>query len=116
MWPSKSLARSASAALAPASPPPTMANVDDVVMSAEPTRRQQLLQRACVADRVATEVVVEVHEHPPAFAAPFGDPVGPLVQLVVRVRPRVQRILRRSVHPDVHQLARRPRDAPQAGA
>jgi hypothetical protein len=33
------LSRNASAALAPASPPPTMANVAEDVMSAEPTRR-----------------------------------------------------------------------------
>ena len=48
-------------------------------------RRQQLLEHSRVADGVSTEVVVEVDEHPPAFCMPFGDAVGPLAQLVVRV-------------------------------
>jgi hypothetical protein len=52
--------------------------------SADP-RRQQLLEHSRVADGVSTEVVVEVHEHPQAFCMPFGDAVGPLAQLVVRV-------------------------------
>jgi hypothetical protein len=52
--------------------------------SADP-RRQQLLEHSGVADGVSTEVVVEVDDHPPAFCMPFGDAVGPLAQLVVRV-------------------------------
>ena len=38
---------------------------------------QQILDFACVADGVSTQVVVEVDEHTPALVVPLDDPVRP---------------------------------------
>src|ERR1700754_5313264 len=124
--PSKSLSRRDSTALAPASPPPTMTKVVELAMIAapfglrfHPTRAgltHQVPQRERVADRVAAQIIVEIQPHVPSVAVPFGDPVGPPTQLVVRVAAGVDRIRLRTVHPDVHQIGGCPGYARQAGA
>src|SRR5258707_14962070 len=90
MWPSKSLSRSASAAFAPASPPPTMTNVVDLVMNPA-YLAQQFPQRQRVAHRVAAEVVVEVHPHVAPLVVPGADALGPPPQIVGGVGTGVHR-------------------------
>ena len=120
--PSKSLSRNASAAFAPASPPPTMTKVSDFddmtrrYAAARARRRHfgvlgrtlrlnvkpppislrqghQLPEPAGVAHGVPAEVVVEVHVDPLALVMPRHDAVGPPAQ-VIADRSRIQRAAR----------------------
>ncbi len=70
---------------------------------------------ACVADRVAIPVVVEIDVHVLAHRSPFPHPVRPPPQVRVLVGPAVQVMRVRSVQPHVHHRCNEPQHAGQAG-